>query len=376
MGTTIDVAAKQLFSRPSDELFDDMPSLIDHLRTRESVTKEVHVHDIKAIPMQTGDTVELGLEVHSPEGILPAIPTDWAFRSMCSMVKAPANYINRMDPERAAANLNEDIKEHFTKGNGTVSPVSGNSLRAFYSESYERIPDLTVAERVHSTATHFGYEPAGRFAGKHIGMAPIRPEASGIYGSDRDIFLFILNDERSFEFEDDIYYHCAIVWNSEVTWKKLGWMMCLTRGVCGNHLIWDADEILTSEAVHKQGHDPMGVLEDFDTLMAAYDARSAMMVSHAKARLTAARYTPFAEGLNLAETLENVEKRLARYMQKKQAAAVLPFLNDQRAFPKDPHSVFGVSQAVTLYSQTLDQSASRFDLDKVAGKIVADVVGF
>ncbi len=267
-------------------------------------------------------------------------------------------------------NLNKDFAEHFTKGNGTVSPVSGGSLRAFYSESYERIPDLLVAERINATAMHFGYEPAGKFAGKHVGMAPIRPDATGIYGSDRDIFLFILNDDRSFEFEGDVYYHCAVVWNSEVTWKKLGWMMCLTRGVCGNHLIWDADEILTSEAVHKQGHDPMGVLDDFDTLMAAYDERADMMIQHAKARLTAARFTEFAD------TRELVEKRLAGYIQKKQVTEVMPFLDDPRAFPKAPESVFGVSQALTIYSQTVDQSSTRFDLDKVAGKIVADVVGF
>jgi hypothetical protein len=374
MGQTLDVASKQLFSRPDDECYPDIPSLIESLRARESVTQEVHVHDIKALPVQSGDTTTLGLELHGPEGEITATPTDWAFRSFCSHVKAPANYINRMEPERAAANLNADIATHFTKGNGTVAPVSGDKVRAFYSESYERVPDLIVAERVNEVCQRFGYEPAGRFAGKHVGMPPIRPEASGIYGGGkgegRDIFLFVLNDERFFEFEDDIYYHCGVIWNSEVTWKKLGWISCLTRGVCGNHLIWDADEILTSEAIHKAGHNPFECLDKFDRLMALYDQRAAMQINHAKARLVASQHTEFAD------TRENVEKRLARYMTQKQASAVLPFLEDQRAYPKAPHSAFGIAQGVTLWSQTTDNASTRFDADRVAGKIIADVVGF
>ena len=89
-----------------------------------------------------------------------------------------------------------------------------------------------------------------------------------------------------------------------------------------------------------------------------------------KARIVVAQTEEFAD------TRERVQKRLEKYMNRKQASEVLPFLDDERAYPQAPHSIFGVTQGVTLYSQSSRYASARRGLDDVAGRIMADGVGF
>ena len=390
MGQVLNVASKQLFNRPDDDIHPDFDSLITYLRSRESITEEhgvvnMETFEVTDTPDRTPvfrnnvalvadadfkdvDTT-VGVKLWTPEGEVNGHLNDWSFGSLCNIAGAPKGYINGLPTELACRNLNNGIRTRFQSGNGTVAPITGGQIRAFYSDKYERLPDLEVAERIADTAKRLGYEPAGKFAGVRVGMPPVRPEASGLYASDRDMFLFVANEERGFEFEGDTYYHCAIAWNSEVTFKKHGWLMCLYRGICGNHLIWDAEEVLQSESIHR-GNSVHETLESFDVMMEQYDARREQVQDIAIARLTASRVLEFAE------TRELVAERLAEYMLKKQVEAALPFLDDERAYPKDPHSVFGVTQALTLYSQTIAHSSTRDAIDRTAGRIVKDAVGF
>lgn len=390
MRQVLNVASKQLFGRPDDDIHPDFHSLITHLRKRESVTEEhkvvnmetfevtdtpdrtpVYRDNIKLIDDAEFEDVDttVGVKLWTPEGEINGHLNDWSFGSLCNIAGAPKGYINKLPPELACKNLNYGINARFQAGNGTVAPITGGQIRAFYSYRYERLPDLEVAERIANTADRLGYEPAGKFAGVRVGMPPVRPEASGLYASDRDMFLFIANEERGFEFEGDIYYHCAIAWNSEVTFKTHGWLMCLYRGICGNHLIWDAEEVIQSEAIHR-GNSVHETLASFDFMMEQYDARRKQVQDIAIARLTASRVLEFAD------TRERVAERLTEYMQRKQVEAALPFLDDERAYPKSPHSVFGVTQALTLYSQTVAHSSTRDAIDRTAGAIVKEAVGF
>lgn len=411
MGEVLKDASKQLYARPDDEIHPDFPSLIRHLRVREADTFEVDVVNIEArevantpdgtpvyrdnikllddIDDAEFDDIDsrLAVQIYTGREDFTGNLNDWSFGQLCGLAGAPKSYLNRLPVELAARNLNHGLlqrwsggcttdtppfnkkRKQYESGNGTRAPVTGTDVRAFYSDKYERLPDLEVAETVEDTARRLGYEPAGRFAGVRVGMPPVRPEASGLYASDRDVFLFIANEERGFDFEGDTYYHCAIVWNSEVTFKTHGWLMCLYRGICGNHLIWDAEEVYRSAAVHR-GSGVHDTLTNFVRMMEEYDRRRNSVMEISIARLTAARVVEFAD------TRERVAERLAEYVQKQHATAALPFLDDERACPQAPHSTFGVSQALTLYSQTLTHSSMRDNLDRSAGRIITDGVGF
>jgi len=360
-------ASKQLFDRPDDDCYGSIDLMEKFLIGRESATRELKVKSMSVFPSENGETtVKIGAE--TDQGIVQGYLNDWSFGNLCSLVPAPKRYINELPAELASDCLNHGLKTRFENNNGTVMNYTGGLSRAFYSERYSRVSDLEVVQAVKESAVPVGYLPAGFFAGKRGGLAPVRPEASGLYASDRDIFIFMAHEQEPFEVNGDAYCHCFCLWNSEVTSKTLGFLTCLYRYICGNHMIWGARDVIERKARHVG--DPRQILNEFQMVIEGYEKYRNQIRDENYAKICAAQALPFAD------TRERVAKRLEEYMAKKEASSVLPFLDDSRAYPKSKLSAFGVAQAVTLYSQTAVFAEDRMKFDRIGGQIIRDVVGF
>jgi len=360
----LDTASHQLMSRPDDEIFPDIDSLIAHLEWREAITESAPFQKIEVVSHTTGVPVALLLddtEYH---------PTHYSWTSVCQLAGAPPKYINTLSPELASRCLNYGIARRADKmgQESNVALTSGDTVRAFYSDKYSRLPDVEVAKCVRDTAYPLGYRPAGEFAGKRGGLAPVKPEATGLYASDRDIFLFLANEEGGFEIDGDTFYHSLIVTNSEGGVRRVSFISALYRYICGNYLIWDAKDILQVSGVHR-GDTPYKVLDMMGKVLAGYDQYRRQMAEVDRARIIAARTTAFADTPELAAERLHKEYRLP----KKQSEVVLKYAADDRGYPQDPLSVFGIAQGMTLASQTNPYMDSRFDLDVLAGRVLHSV---
>ena len=68
-------------------------------------------------------------------------------------------------------------------------------------------------------------------------------ENAGLYASDRDIFMFLIDEDHQIEVGDERLSRGFFVWNSEVGKSSFGLTTFLYRYVCGNHIVWDAQHI-------------------------------------------------------------------------------------------------------------------------------------
>lgn len=77
-------------------------------------------------------------------------------------------------------------------------------------------------------------------------------ENAGLYSSDRDIFMFFVNENYPVEVKGERLSRGFFVWNSEVGKSSFGLTTFLYRYVCGNHIVWGAQEVKEIRIRHSQ----------------------------------------------------------------------------------------------------------------------------
>ena len=193
-------------------------------------------------------------------------------------------------------------------------------------------------------------------------MPPVRPEASGLYRGDRNSFGFVCNERGKIDIEDSSLYHAVMWGNSEVGKETLWFQDVLYDFICGNHMIWGPKRVRKTK--HKHTGNVRDVLQKATLMFRETDSeRWSRRESIARIH-TAATRSQFATSRKL------VKDKLEDYLTKKDAAGVLPFLDHEAAYPKNPTSYWGVSSAITLYSQTKNFTDERLALDTIAGNMI------
>ncbi len=68
---------------------------------------------------------------------------------------------------------------------------------------------------------------------------------AGVYASDRDMFLFLVDDDHRLEnpIGGTPLARGFFVWNSEVGDKTFGLTTFLYDAICGNHIVWGAQNV-------------------------------------------------------------------------------------------------------------------------------------
>lgn len=366
MQSVVTTASDQLFSRPADECYASWEDLLNSLHRRESHTKEHNANALSVTPL--GDK-ELMLNAHVDGVPGQAHMTDWSFRLLCSKAKAPYYFLNQLPADNVANDLNLMLERHDNNGKKTVINIHQGeddtipTARAFYTPTYSRISDYQFAHQIHEHARDYGYEPAGVFAGRKWGEESIRPEATGLYSGDRDVFLFLANEQDPIPHDNGELYHAVIAWNSEVCARKFHVEHMLYDAICMNHIIWGVCEHRMTEQRHV-GDVRRKFIKSLN-LFPEMDAR------RKEDNELIYKSVQMAQRKRFADTREKAQEKLAGYMNKKQASNALAYLDDDRAFKKNPLSVWGVTSAMTLYSQTLSGNADvRHSIDATAGKIL------
>ncbi len=362
----LDIASRQLFTRPDDQCFSGWDPLLRYLQGREQDTREVDVDRLALRTVAEGDELKL-----RAEGTTYGM-TDWAFRHVCGLSRAPSEFINRLPAETAALVLNETRALYGDEKNEarllTLDTFPEPTARAIYSRSYARVPDLTVATLVHQEAT--GFVPAGTLAGRRAGLPPVKPLATGLYASDRDIFLFLANESQPVEWkpkgsngsQGSALHRFLIVRNSETTTRLIGLVMGLYDFICGNHIIWNAEEVMVWERRHVG--DPEAILEYLRRSIEALQDRAT--IHQELAVLQEAAETAFAS------TKEQFIEKLYPDVTKQLAAQAW----DSAIVDFDAHvplSVWNAVRGMTRVSQQFGHMDKRLEVDQVAGTLLAGV---
>ena len=393
-------AYAQWAKRPADERFASLPAMLDTCRYyyEQACESSVPFNTLRAMGNdQSGEVTLMG------NTGLEARLTHWAFGKMASFANAPATYLRKLPPTLAATCLNYGLQQcnvsapvellfhHTPPEHNQLSlpniPSASDKLlilRALTSEKYTRIWNWEVIEhlmplleqgwRVPPARPAFDDQPGARratdedildaqgFLSIKVGdwIAP-----AGLYASAHDMFIFLINEQNRIRdgktgagLSRGVFFE-----NSEVGDKALRCTTFLYRHVCGNHIVWDASNVIKLSIRHigkarKKFADIVFDLKQY--------ANAAASCDEATIRRTQARCLAKTKD----EVLDLLFKRFHYSISLEQLDEAFDLAQAHDAIDGDPHTAWGMAQGITRLSQQTPHADVRDRLDRTAGKVL------
>lgn len=352
MPTNLYDAHKQWVMRTPDERFASIDALLDFTgkRKRDSVEATRSLRSLRIYASHGG---ALNLNGHLPHAIL----TNWAFSQLCQRVGAPAGYLRSLPADVAAQCLEygigksaEECNILTRKNSDTDDDAAANLAAAFTSGSYGRIWDYDVLSELQSA-----------IAGTAWRTPPSSADGPcGLYASDRDMFAFLVNDENPIEIGSAKLGRGFFVWNSETGAATFGLTTFLYNYVCGNHIVWGAEQVNELRIVHRHRapdrfyRDAIPVLNRFVESRALSDSVSAA-VSRA---MTTSIGGACQEVLNWFSSKPFTRSEVVAGFQAGLNAG------------DDVSTVWGMVQGLTAAARTLPHTDARVNLERRAGTLM------
>lgn len=364
MTTILTQASRQWASRPADERFVSLHELgakVGWQRNNSSGT----VRSSRQLSVQpASDDPVHGLQLVGDRGN-PATMTHWSFGQLASLAGAPAGYLRKLPAPIAADALNYGLR--FDRDVEDVGLLltrrdDGLDLRAATGPNYGRVWNADI---VNALINRFGDGVTGDFRvpGEFGRKVPITRDNTTIYGSDRDMFVFLADEERRIEVanrragQPGSLARGFFVWNSEVGSQSIGAAFFLFDYVCMNRIIWGVQEFKEIRLRHTKSA-PDRWLEEIAPVLVEYsNAASA----------------PVEETIRLAQQ-KRVDEDLNAFLRSRygftgtQATAIKAAHEREENRPIE--TVWDVVTGVTAYAKLIDWQDERVAVERMAGKVL------
>jgi hypothetical protein len=370
--------SSQWFSRPDDQKYTDLYTLRDDCfrRADNAYVQNVQTKDIEVVA-SAADSDKLALAYPTPDGGMNITePTNWSFGQVSSLVKAPAGYLRKLPASIAAINLQYGLQTYRNELAKVYQSENGRAeLRAITGRDYGRIYDYEVAD----AAIKIAGSGRGEMRWKVPGMIDwsngtynpnidITKDTTTLYASDRDIFLFLVDDRNPIEIgklangDPDYVFRGFYVWNSEVGSKSFGVASFYLRGVCQNRCLWGVEGFQQIQFRHSKNAPDRFLQEVYPALesYANQDTKKLIAgVADAKdavvARTDDAR-NEFLQnrGFSKADTQKIIDRVIVEE-------------------DKKPESVWDFVQGITAVARDQKYTDSRIELERKAGKLLDKV---
>lgn len=300
--TILTQASRQWASRPADERFTSLNDLLSVTRyAREcSVASVVSSRTLRAEPDPADPARSL---IVTSKDVPVGEPTNWSFGQLAQLAAAPAGYLRKLPAPLVADAINyglrflRDAEEVGTLR--TAVPGSAAELRAATGPRYGRIWNEDIVTALIQKFGN-GIDGAFRVPGEFGKQVPITKQNTTIYGSDRDIFVFLADEERRIEVpnrrngQPGSLARGFFVWNSEVGAQSIGAAFFLFDYVCKNRIVWGAQEFKEVRLRHTSTA-PDRWLEQVAPVLTEYAESSALPIEQT---LAAAREKKLADDLD------------------------------------------------------------------------------
>ena len=371
-GERIGRVSSEWFSRPDDErylslseLYASVKGRAEHSRTRtvESAAIRVEAH--------RDDPENLALIL--PEADAPVAPTHWSFGQLASLVSAPAAYLRQLPAPLAGINLQYGLTSHRAEQIKTLETEDGRTeLRAVTGPDYGRIYDHELVAAVQKIAGNGTGDTRWKVpgtldwsSGVYNPMVDITKDTTTLYASDRDVFLFLVDDMNPIEAgklsdgSPDLYFRGFYCWNSEVGAKTLGIASFYLRAVCQNRNLWG--------------------VEDFQEISIRHSKYAANRFAHEAApaltRFADSSPRPFVEGIRAARERivahsddDRTDFLRKRGFSKAETARIVETVLAEEGRP--PESVFDFVQGITAVARSKPQQDTRLEMEGKAKKLL------
>ncbi|WP_216333562.1 DUF932 domain-containing protein [Rhizobium sp. X9] len=371
-GERIGRVSSEWFSRRDDERFLSLTDLYDTVRSR---AERAHARTIESAAIRveaTRDNAER-LELLVPGQRQPIAPTHWSYGQLCSLVGAPATYMRQLPAPLAAINLQHGLLNHRAEMVKTLEMDDGRlELRAVTGPEYGRIWDHELVSAVMKIAGNGTGDTMWKVPGvldwatmTHNPFVDITKDTTTLYASDRDVFLFLVDDTHPIEAgrlpngEPDLYFRGFYAWNSEVGSKTLGIASFYLRAVCANRNLWGT--------------------ENFEEITIRHSKFAAQRFAHEAApALTSfanSSPAPFIAGIKAARERivarkdDDRETFLRRCgFSKSETGKVIEMVLSEEGRP--PESIFDFVQGITALARTKNNQDTRLELEGKAKRLL------
>ena len=357
--------SSEWFSRPDDEKFLSLSDLYASVKGRaeRSRTRTVESAAIR-LEAHRDDPEKLALVL--PDTEAPIAPTHWSFGQLASLVSAPAAYLRQLPAPLAGINLQYGLTNHRAEQVKTLETEDGRTeLRAVTGPDYGRIYDhelVSAVQRIAGDGTgDTRWKVPGVLdwsTGVYNPMVDVTKDTTTLYASDRDVFLFLVDDLNSIEAgtlpdgSPDLYFRGFYCWNSEVGAKTLGIASFYLRAVCQNRNLWG--------------------VEDFQEISIRHSKYAANRFAHEAApaltRFAESSPAPFVQGIRtareriVARTDEDRTDFLRkRGFSKAETAKIVETVLVEEGRP--PESVFDFVQGITAVARGKPQQDARLTME-------------
>lgn len=209
----------------------------------------------------------------------------------------------------------------------------------------------------------------GRLHQEHAACSDDAPKASederaGLYASDRDVFMFMIDGGSILEAGPRAELNRGFfVWNSEVGSKTFGLCTFLFNKVCGNNIVWGATDVNRLVIRHTSGGPARFDAQAMPALLDYVNASAAPVEN--TIREAAGKIVWDGKDASFAGLLEYLSK--ASKFSKAEVRSAIDFAKAEEG---DCRTLWQLVQGFTAYARGFDWVDARIDLETRAGKLL------
>ena len=371
-GERIGRVSSEWFSRPDDERYLSLTDLYDAVR-RRAERAQTRTVESRAVRVEASRDSAERLALIVPGRSEPVAPTHWSFGQLCGLVGAPTSYMRQLPAPLAGINLQHGLLSHRAELVKTLEADDGRvELRAVTGPDYGRIWDHELVAAVMKIAGNGTGDTRWKVPGvldwstmTHNPFVDVTKDTTTLYASDRDVFLFLVDDTNPIEAgrlpdgSPDLYFRGFYCWNSEVGSKTLGIASFYLRAVCMNRNLWG--------------------VENFEEITIRHSKFAAQRFAHEAApaltRFADSSPAPFIAGIKaareriVARSDEDRDSFLRkRGFSKSETVKIIETVLHEEGRP--PESVFDFVQGITALARGKAHQDARLELEGRAKRLL------
>jgi hypothetical protein len=200
-GERVGRVTSEWFSRPADERYLSLSELHAAARGRAERSR-TRTAESAVIRVEASRDDAERLALLSPGEEVPLVPTHWSFGQLATIVGAPSTYLRQLPAPLAAINLQYGLRSHRAELIKTLEVEDGRvELRAVTGPDYGRIYDHELVAAVQRIAGNGTGDTRWKVpgvldwsTGVYNPRVDITKNTTTLYASDRDVFLFLVDD--------------------------------------------------------------------------------------------------------------------------------------------------------------------------------------
>lgn len=370
----------QWMSRPADQRFLSLDALHDFKKKfwDSSFQSRARTHEIELIApeMKTRDDLHklmVGVKIDRGDRMdaVEIAPTNYAFGQLCGLGKAPASFLRELPSPLVSDTLTYRLRH--TREVEEIKLYGGaDELYAATGPDYGRIPDYEVIEAVRAVAGSGRGEMRWKIPGVldwntniYNPKAPVTADSTTLYASDRDVFMFLVDDLNPIEVgklpsgDPDLMFRGFYVQNSEVGARSLKLCSFYLRAVCMNRNLWGVEDFEEIKINHTRLAPDRWLHQAKPALKSYADGSVDKLVAGVKV----------AKAAKVADDHEAaIEFLHARKFSYAKAKAILEQGEKEEGRP--PRSAWDMAQAITANARMALNTDDRLEQELVAKRVL------